>query len=55
MAREVGQIIGPGPRPWLVRVYVGRDVGTKKRKYLSRIVRGGLRDAQARLTKRDGE
>ncbi|MGD0694264.1 MAG: hypothetical protein ABSB82_05365 [Terriglobia bacterium] len=50
MAREVGQIIGRGPWPWLSRVYVGRDVETEKRKYLSRTVHGGLRDAQTRLT-----
>jgi integrase len=49
MARKVGQIIGRAPRTWLVRVYVGRDAETKKRKYLNKTTHGGLRDAQAHL------
>jgi len=47
MARKVGQIIRRGTRTWLVRVYCGRDVETKKRKYLNQTIHGGLRDAQA--------
>ncbi len=32
MARKVGQIIARGDRRWLVRVYLGCDRETKKRK-----------------------
>lgn len=55
MARKVGQIIRRGDRTWLVRVYNGRDVDTKKRKYVNQTVHGGLRDAQAHLNKMLGE
>ena len=55
MARKVGQIVGRGPRTWLVRVYNGRDPETKKRKYLNQTIHGGLRDAQAHLNKMLGE
>jgi integrase len=51
MARKVGQIIRRGPRTWLVRVYNGRNSETKKRRYLSRTIHGGLRDSQAHLNK----
>jgi integrase len=51
MARKTGQIIGRAPRSWVVRVYVGRDAETKKRKYLNKTIHGGLRDAQAHLTR----
>jgi len=51
MARKVGQIIGRAPRTWLVRVYVGHDAETKKRKYLNKTIHGGLRDAQAHLNR----
>lgn len=51
MARKTGQIVGRGPRTWLVRVYNGRDPETRKRKYLNQTVHGGLRDAQAHLNK----
>src|SRR5208282_4850295 len=55
MARKTGQIIGRAPRTWVVRVYVGRDAETKKRKYLNKTIHGGLRDAQAHLNKMLGE
>ena len=55
MARKVGQIIRRGTRTWLVRVYSGRDVDTKKRTYINQTVHGGLRDAQAYLNKMLGE
>ena len=55
MARKTGQIIARGPRTWLVRVFMGRDVETKKRKYLNKIIHGGLREAQAHLNKILGE
>ena len=51
MARKVGQIVGRGRSTWLVRVYNGCDPETKKRKYLNQTIRGGLRDAQAHLSK----
>ncbi len=51
MARKVGQIIGRGSRTWLVRVYVGRDTVSKRRKYLNKTVHGGLRDAQRQLNR----
>ena len=51
MARKIGQIIGLAPRTWVVRVYVGRDAETKKRKYLNKTIHGGLRDAQAHLNR----
>ena len=55
MARKVGQIVRRGTRTWLVRAYNGRDVETKKRKYLNQTIHGGLRDAQAYLNKMLGE
>lgn len=39
MAHKTAQIIGRGPRTWLVRVYTGRDI--KKRKYLNKTIHGG--------------
>jgi hypothetical protein len=55
MARKVGQIVRRGSCTWLVRVYTGRDMETKKRTYLNQTVHGGLRDAQAHLNKMLGE
>ena len=52
---KTGQIIGRGPRTWLVRIFVGPDAETKKRKYISKTIHGGLRDAQAHLNKMLGE
>jgi integrase len=52
MARKVGQIIARGDRRWLIRVYLGRDRETNKRKYHNRTIRGPMREAQAYLTKR---
>ncbi len=52
MSRKVGQIIARGRRHWLVRVYLGRDPETHKRKYHNRTLRGSLRQAQAYLTRR---
>ena len=51
MARKLGQIIGLGPRTWLVRAYMGRDSETKKRKYLNKTVHVSLRDAHSHLNK----
>lgn len=52
MARKVGQIILRGEHVWLVRVYLGRDRETRKRRYHNRTIHGSLRQAQAYLTKK---
>jgi len=52
MSRKVGQIIARGERRWLVRVYLGRDLQTRKRTYHNRTIYGSLRYAQAYLTRR---
>ena len=51
MARKVGQIIARGDRRWLIRVYLGRDHETNKRKYHNRTIHGPIREAQTYLTK----
>jgi integrase len=52
MARKVGQIIARGDRRWLIRVYLGRDHETNKRKYHNRTIHGPMREAQSYLTRR---
>lgn len=52
MARKVGQIIARGDRRWLIRVYLGRDHETNKRKYHNRTIHGPMREAQTYLTRR---
>lgn len=47
MARKVGQIIARGDRRWLIRVYLGRDHETHKRKYHNRTIHGPMREGQA--------
>lgn len=49
MIRKIGQIIRRGPSTWLVRIYVGRDRETRRRKYIGKFIHGGLRSAQAHL------
>jgi integrase len=49
MVRKTGQIIRPGSSTWLVRIYVGRDPATRRRKYVGKFIHGGLRSAQAHL------
>jgi hypothetical protein len=49
MARKVGQIIRRGGRTWLVRVYNGRDVETKKRRYLNQTVLDQIHSTISRL------
>lgn len=49
MARKTGQIIRRGSSTWLVRIYVGRDPETRRRKYIGKFIHGGLRSAQAHL------
>jgi len=51
LARKTGQIVGRGRHRWLVRVFVGRDRETRRRRYLSRTVHGPVRQAQSYLTK----
>jgi integrase len=51
LARKTGQIVGRGRQRWLVRVFLGRDRETRKRRYHSRIIRGRVRHAQTYLNK----
>lgn len=41
-----GQLIPKGDRTWLLRVFLGRDPNTGKRKYLNRTVHGTKKEAQ---------
>lgn len=41
-----GQIIKRGERTWLVRVFLGRDTDTGKRRYMNKTVHGTAKDAQ---------
>ena len=50
--RKNGQIIARGAGRWLVRVYLGRDQETRRRKYQNRTIRGGFRAAQHYLNTR---
>ncbi len=51
MARKTGQIVGRGRHRWLVRVFLGRDRETRKRRYHNRTIRGPVRHAQTYLNK----
>jgi integrase len=51
MIRKIGQIIRRGPSTWLVRIYVGRDPETRRRRYIGKFIHGGLRCAQAHLNR----
>jgi integrase len=51
LARKTGQIVGRGRHRWLVRVFLGRDCETRRRRYLSRTVHGPVRQAQTYLNK----
>jgi hypothetical protein len=42
LARKTGQIVRRGQRQWLVRVYLGRDRETRKRRYHNRVERQNL-------------
>jgi hypothetical protein len=48
MARKVGQITARGDRRWLIRVYLGRDHETNKRKYPNRTIHGPMRTVRVR-------
>src|SRR5208282_3640733 len=51
LARKTGQIVGRGQGRWLVRVFLGRDRHTERRRYHNRTVHGPVRNAQEYLTK----
>jgi len=51
MAGKAGQIIPRGERTWLVRVFMGRDSESGKRKYVNKTIHGTQRDAQAYLSR----
>lgn len=57
MARKPGQIIKRGPRKFIVRIYMGEDPASGKRRYMNRTVNGSAKDAQRlmadMLTQRD--
>ncbi len=55
MAGKAGQIIPRGERTWLVRVFMGRDSESGKRKYVNKTIHGTLRDAQAYLSRSQRE
>jgi hypothetical protein len=46
MVRKTGQIIRRGSHTWLVRIYVGRDPDTRRRKYPRFIRRGVAKDRE---------
>ncbi|MBZ5613405.1 MAG: site-specific integrase [Acidobacteriia bacterium] len=51
MSRRIGQIVSRGRQRWLVRVFLGRERETRKRRYHNRTIRGTARRAQEYLTK----
>jgi len=51
MTRKLGQIICRGSSTWLVRIYVGRDPQTRRRRFIGKFIHGGLRSAQAHLNR----
>jgi hypothetical protein len=51
MAGKAGQIIPRGESTWLVRVFMGRDPESGKRKYANKTIHGTLRDAQSYLSR----
>jgi integrase len=51
LSRRVGQIVSRGRQRWLVRVFLGRDRDTRRRRYHNRTIRGTARRAQGYLTK----
>ncbi len=51
MARKTGQIVERGRHRWLVRVFLGRDRETRRRRYHNCTVHGPVRKAQSYLNK----
>ncbi|HZS09503.1 MAG TPA: site-specific integrase [Blastocatellia bacterium] len=49
MSRRTGQIIERGDRKFMVRVFLGRDTATGKRRYHNKLVHGTKKDAQSYL------
>lgn len=49
--RRLGQIVSRGRQRWLVRVFLGCDRETRRRRYHNRTVHGTARHAQEYLTK----
>ena len=50
-----GQIIRRGERKWLVRIYLGTDPGTGKRRYHNHTVKGTKKDAERYRTSKLSE
>jgi hypothetical protein len=50
VARKLGQIVPRGVNRWLVRVSLGRDQATGRRRYLNRTIAGSHRTAQQFLS-----
>ena len=51
MPRRLGQIVSRGRQRWLVRVFLGRDRETRRRRYHNRTIHGPARRAQEALTR----
>ena len=51
LARKTGQIVGRGRRRWLVRVFLGRERETRKRRYHCPTVHGTICHAQMYFNK----
>ncbi len=50
LPRRLGQIVKRGRQRWLIRVFLGRERETRKRRYHNRTVHGSARRAQEYLT-----
>ena len=55
LTRRQGQIIPRGDQRWLVRVYLGLNHETRRRRYLNRTVRGSFRSTQHYLNAKIAE
>jgi len=51
VARQASSIVNRGRNKWLVRVYLGKDPATGKRRYHNKTIHGRKKDAQAYLNK----
>lgn len=51
MPRRLGQLVSRGRQRWLIRVFLGRDRDTRRRRYHNRTIHGSARRAQEYLTK----
>ena len=51
MPRRLGQLVSRGRQRWLVRVFLGSDRETRKRRYSSAMIHGSVRQAHKFLTK----